>query len=61
MPYSVNAYDGHTSSYETKRNYAFTSTITIHKIQPTYLWFTYATQAAKVYINNVEVGIYKAN
>ena len=61
LPYSVNAYDGHTSSYETKRNYAFTSTITIHKIQPTYLWFTYATQTAKVYINNVEVGIYKAN
>ena len=61
LPYSVNAIDGHSSSYETKRNYTFTSTITIHKLQPTYLWFTYATQAATVYINGTSLGMYKGN
>jgi hypothetical protein len=32
LPYSVNGTDGHSSSYEAKRNYEFTSTITIHKL-----------------------------
>lgn len=61
LPYCINRYDGHTSSYVTGRTYTFTSTITIHKVQPTYLWFDYATQVATVYINNVEVGMYKGN
>ena len=61
LPYSVNGTDGHSSSYEAKRNYEFTSTITIHKLQPTYLWFTYATQAATVYINGTSLGMYKGN
>lgn len=55
LPYSVNCEDGHTGSYARKNNWEFTSTITIHKLQPTYLWFTYATQTAKTYINNTLV------
>ena len=55
LPYSCNGIDGHSSSYSKRNNWQFTSTITIHKLQPTYLWFTYATQTAKIYINDVLV------
>ena len=55
LPYSVNSIDGHTNSYARKNNWEFNSSITIHKLQPTYLWFTYATQTAKTYINGTLV------
>ena len=55
LPYSCNGIDGHSSSYSKRNNWQFTSTITIHKLQPTYLWFTYATQIAKIYINDTLV------
>lgn len=54
LPYSINATDGHSSSYG-KGLYTFTSTITIHKLQPTYLWFDHADQSAEIYVENVLV------
>ena len=54
LPYSVNAIDGHSSNYA-KGLFTFTSTITIHKLQPTYLWFEHADQSAEIYIGNTLV------
>ena len=54
LPYSVNAIDGHSSNYA-KGTFTFTSTITIHKLQPTYLWFEHADQSAEIYVENVLV------
>ena len=54
LPYSVNAIDGHSSSYSKGSN-TFESTITIHKLQPTYLWFDHADQSAEVYIGETLV------
>lgn len=54
LPYSINAIDGHSSSYA-QGLFTFTSSITIHKLQPTYLWFDHADQSAEVYIENVLV------
>lgn len=54
LPYSINRIDGQTSSYS-KGLFTFTSSITINKIQPTYLWFEHADQSAEVYIDNIYV------
>ena len=57
LPYSINAVDGQTSSYA-KGDFNFYSTITIHKIQPTYLWFEHADHKTTVYINDTQVDIH---
>lgn len=54
LPYSVNATDGQTSNYA-KGEWEFNSSITIHKVQPTYLWFDHADQSADIYINGTKV------
>lgn len=41
LPFSINGGDGQTSNYA-KGEWEFNSYITIHKIQPTYLWFDHA-------------------
>lgn len=50
LPYSVNAIDGHSSSYS-KGNYTFETTVTLYKVQPTYLWFQHADQSADIYVD----------
>ena len=57
LPYSINAIDGQTSNYA-KGEFSFYSTITIHKIQPTYLWFDHADHKSTIYINDVEAAIH---
>ena len=54
LPYSINAIDGQTSNYA-KGTFTFSSTITIHKIQPTYLWFEHADQKAAIYVGETLV------
>lgn len=54
LPYSVNRIDGHSANYAVGK-FTFTSTITIHKLQPTYLWFDHADQSAEVYIGGTLV------
>ena len=54
LPYSVNAINGHTSSYS-KGTYAFTSKIALDTVQPTYLYFDHADQSADIYIDNTKV------
>jgi len=54
LPYSVNRIDGHSGNYATGY-FTFTSTITIHKLQPTYLWFDHADHSAEVYIGETLV------
>jgi len=54
LPYSINGIDGQTSSYA-KGEWEFNSFITIHKLQPTYLWFDHADQSADIYINETKV------
>ena len=51
VPYSVNAINGHSSSYS-KGNYTFTTTINLPKVQPTYLWFQHADQSATISVDN---------
>ena len=50
-PYSVNAIDGHSSSYA-KGTFNFETTFALREAQPTYLWFQHADQSASVYIDN---------
>ena len=54
-PYSVNAIDGHSSSYA-KGTFAFDTSITLREAQPTYLWFQHADQSADIYVDDVNVG-----
>ena len=54
LPYSVNAIDGHSSSYA-KGTFNFTTDIKVKELQPTYLWFQHADQSAEVYVNNTFV------
>ena len=51
LPYSVNAIDGHSSSYD-KGTFNFETTINLRTVQPTYLWFQHADQSAAVYVDN---------
>ena len=53
-PYSVNAIDGHSSSYATG-TFNFETTLNLKKVQPTYLWFQHADQSASIYVDNVLV------
>ncbi len=53
-PYSVNATNGHSSSYS-KGTFAFDTSITLREAQPTYLWFQHADQSADIYVDNVKV------
>ena len=54
VPYSVNAIDGHTSSYA-KGTFNFETSFTLQQVQPTYLWFQHADQSADIYVDNVKV------
>ena len=54
-PYSVNATNGHSSSYA-KGTFTFETSITLKAAQPTYLWFQHADQSADIYVDNVKVG-----
>lgn len=51
LPYSINSVNGRSNNYE-KGSFTFTSTFTIHKLQPTYLWFYKADQSAEIYVND---------
>lgn len=53
-PYSVNAIDGHSSSYA-KGTFNFETSFTLREAQPTYLWFQHADQSASVYIDDTLV------
>ena len=54
-PYSVNAIDGHSSSYATG-TFAFETSVTLETAQPTYLWFQHADHSADIYVDDVKVG-----
>jgi hypothetical protein len=54
-PYSVNAIDGHSSSYA-RGTFNFETNVTLRDAQPTYLWFQHADQSASIYVDNVLVG-----
>ena len=51
LPYSINAIDGHSSSYA-KGTFNFETSFNLRAAQPTYLWFQHADQSASVYIDN---------
>ena len=53
-PYSVNAIDGHSSSYA-KGTFNFETNVALREAQPSYLWFQHADQSASVYVNDVLV------
>ncbi len=50
-PYSVNAIDGHSSSYA-KGTFNFETDVNLRSPQPTYLWFQHADQSATIYVDN---------
>ena len=50
-PYSVNAIDGHSSSYATG-TFNFETDVNLRSQQPTYLWFQHADQSASIYVDN---------
>lgn len=50
-PYSVNAIDGHSSSYA-KGTFNFETDVNLRSQQPTYLWFQHADQSASIYVDN---------
>ena len=54
VPYSVNALDGHSSSYA-KGTFNFEASFALKGQEPTYLWFQHADQSATIYIDNVQV------
>lgn len=53
-PYSVNAIDGHSSSYS-KGTFNFETSFALRNAQPTYLWFQHADQSASVYVDDALV------
>lgn len=53
-PYSVNAIDGHSSSYA-RGTFNFETNINLRSVQPTYLWFQHADQSADIYVDDVRV------
>jgi beta-galactosidase len=53
-PYSVNAIDGHSSSYA-KGTFTFETDVNLRSQQPTYLWFQHADQSASIYVDNTFV------
>ena len=50
-PYSINAIDGHSSSYA-KGTFNFETEVNLRGQQPTYLWFQHADQSASIYVDN---------
>ena len=50
-PYSVNAIDGHSSSYA-KGTFTFETNVNLRSPQPTYLWFQHADQSASIYVDD---------
>ena len=54
LPYSVNAIDGHSSSYA-KGTFEFTTDVKLKASQRTYLWFQHADQSAAVYVDDTLV------
>ena len=53
-PYSVNAVDGHSSSYA-KGTFNFETSFALRQAQPAYLWFQHADHSASVYVDNTLV------
>lgn len=53
-PYSVNAINGHSSSYS-KGTFSFDTILNLREAQPTHLWFQHADQSADIYVDNVKV------
>ena len=53
-PYSVNALDGHSSSYA-KGTFNFETSFALREAQPTYLWFQHADQSASIYVDDALV------
>ena len=53
-PYSINALDGHSSSYA-KGTFNFETSFALRQAQPAYLWFQHADQSATIYVDNVMV------
>jgi hypothetical protein len=53
-PYSINAIDGHSSSYA-KGTFNFENSFALRDAQPTYLWFQHADHSAEIYVDDVEV------
>ena len=54
LPYSINAIDGHSSSYA-KGTFNFETSFNLRAAQPTYLWFQHADQSASVYVDDTFV------
>lgn len=53
-PYSVNAIDGHSSSYA-KGSFTFETSFNLRAAQPAYLWFQHADQSATIYVDDTLV------
>lgn len=53
-PYSINAIDGHSSSYA-KGTFNFESSFGMRQAQPAYLWFQHADQSASIYVDDTLV------
>lgn len=53
-PYSINAIDGHSSSYA-KGTFNFETSFSLRQAQPAYLWFQHADQSASVYVDDTLV------
>ena len=53
-PYSINAIDGHSSSYA-KGTFNFENSFALREAQPTYLWFQHADQSASIYVDGTLV------
>ena len=53
-PYSVNAIDGHSSSYA-KGTFTFETSFALKEAEPTYLWFQHADHSASIYVDDTLV------
>ena len=53
-PYSVNAIDGHSSSYA-KGTFTFETSFALKDAEPTYLWFQHADHSASIYVDDTLV------
>lgn len=53
-PNSVNATDGHSSSYS-KGSFNYEVSVNLREAEPTYLWFQHADHKADIYVDNVLV------
>lgn len=54
VPNSVNAIDGHSSSYA-KGTFNYEVSVNLRDAEPTYLWFQHADHKADIYVDNVLV------